>query len=82
MSAVRLSGTASCGQVAIGRVHAVPQHETPIGDEHPDRLDRVQGHPVGARHDGQARLLGQAGHQPRDELAAIAPRTGAPGTGS
>ena len=69
MSAVSVSGTARSRQVADRPVDPVLEHEPALRQEHPDRLDRVERHPVGPGDDRVAGRGRQARHQPRQELA-------------
>ena len=56
-------------QVADRPVDAVLQRELTLGQEHPDGLDRVERHPVGAVDDRPDRRLRQARDEAREELA-------------
>ena len=83
MSAVSVSGH---GERRRGRRRAVAPslgHEPAVGEQHPDRLDRVQRHAVGARStiapDGR---LGQPGHEAAEQLAHGRTRAAARGRGS
>ena len=69
MSAVSVSGHGQLAQVADRPVDAVLEHQPPLGQEHPDRLDRVERDAVGPGDDRVAGVGGQAGHQPGQELA-------------
>ena len=57
------------GQVAGRLVDAVHEGEATLGEQHPDRLDRVQGDAVRATHDGLHRRLRQAGHEAEEQVA-------------
>ena len=43
--------------------------EPAVGDQHPDRLDRIQRDALGTRHDRADRRLGQAADEPTQQLA-------------
>ena len=69
MSAVSVSGTARFVEVADRAVGAALEGQPALGQEHPDRLDRVQRDPVGAGDDRPDGRLRQARHEPGEELA-------------
>ena len=63
MSERSVSGTASSPSSPVGVYAPSLSVEPAVGDEHADRLDRVQRDAVGAVEDGDDRLLGQTGHE-------------------
>ena len=78
MSAVSVSGTASVVEVPTGRYDPPSTHEPALREQHPHRLDGVQRHAVGARHDGRHGLRRQPGHEAGEQ--ALASRRGGSGS--
>ena len=56
-------------EVAGRNVDVVAERQPAFGDQHPDRLHRVERGPVRAGDDGRGRLGGQPGHQPGEQVA-------------
>ena len=62
-------GNGQGGQIADRPIDAILEREPAFGEEHPDGLDRVQGHPIRSLDDRLDGAAGQAGNEPGEELA-------------
>ena len=57
------------GQVADGHVRSVAFGQAVVGDQHPDRLDGIQGDAVCPSDDRLGGLSREPGHEPAEQLA-------------